>query len=150
MFCLTDMKLMFFFLQDVQVERWKNNSRNITGKRRIKASEKRKLKTDTCQNFTDVQLVKDIKMIKTLFHEKREQFQLPYYSCVTAKKSMPDMPMGAVYCIQCRTCITRVSKQKVRVLITFEVAFKKSGLISCKFHCHQNTICLPLFLVSCY
>jgi hypothetical protein len=35
---------MFFFLQDVQVERWKNNSRNITGKRRIKASEKRKLK----------------------------------------------------------------------------------------------------------
>ncbi|KAG1457872.1 hypothetical protein G6F46_007071 [Rhizopus delemar] len=98
--------------EDVQVERWKNNSRNITGKRRIKASEKH------------------IKMIKTLFHEKREQFQLPYYSCVTAKKSMPDMPMGAVYCIQCRTCITRVSKQKVRVLITFEVAFKKSGLIS--------------------
>lgn len=98
--------------EDVQVERWKNNSRNITGKRRIKASEKH------------------IKIIKTLFHEKREQLQLPYYSCVTAKKSMPDMPMGAVYCIQCRTCITRVSKQKVRVLITFEVAFKKSGLIS--------------------
>lgn len=67
-----------------------------------------------------------------MFNEKREHYQLPYYSCVTSKKSIPDMPMGAVYCIQSRTCITRVNKHKVRLLITFEVVFKKSGLVSCK------------------
>lgn len=71
--------------------------------------------------------------MKTLFQEKRIHRKYPYYSCVTAKKSMPDMPMGAVYSIQSRTCITRVSKDKVHVLITFQVAFTKSGLISCKF-----------------
>lgn len=45
---------------------------------------------------------------------------------------MPDMPMGAVYSIQSRTCITRVNKDKVHVLITFQVAFSKTGLVSCK------------------
>ncbi|CAO3701562.1 unnamed protein product [Rhizopus stolonifer] len=98
--------------ESVQLERWKNNTRNINGKRKIKASEKR------------------TKIITTLFNEKREHYQLPYYSCVTSKKSIPDMPMGAVYCIQSRTCITRVNKQKVRLLITFDVVFKKSGLVS--------------------
>lgn len=40
--------------------------------------------------------------------------------------------MGSVYSIKSRTCITRVNKHKVHVLVTFQVAFTKSGLISCK------------------
>ncbi|KAI9251547.1 hypothetical protein BY458DRAFT_17800 [Sporodiniella umbellata] len=98
--------------EDVQLEKWKNNSRDINGKRKIKVSESRK------------------KIITTLFHEKREHCNLPYYSCVASSKSMPDMPMGAIYYIQSRTCITRVSRQRVRVLVTFDVKFKKSGLVS--------------------
>jgi hypothetical protein len=50
---------------------------------------------------------------------------------------MPDMPMGAVYSIQSRTCMTRVNKDKVHVLVTFQVAFSKSGLVSCKDHKYQ-------------
>lgn len=72
------------------------------------------------------------RVINILFQEKRAHHKLPYYSCVIAKKYMPDMPMGNVYYIQSRTCITRMNKSKVRVLITFEVSFKKSGLVSCK------------------
>lgn len=75
------------------------------------------------------------RVVKTLFEERRIHRKIPYYTCITAKKSMPDMPMGAVYSIQSRTCITRVSKDKVHVLVTFQVVFSKTGLVSCKsFH----------------
>ncbi|CAO3691518.1 unnamed protein product [Rhizopus microsporus] len=99
---------------DVELGVWKNNSRSIKGKRRIKTS------------------AMSTRVINILFQEKRAHQKLPYYSCVIAKKYMPDMPMGNVYYIQSRTCITHMSKSKVRVLITFEVSFKKSGLVSCK------------------
>lgn len=42
--------------------------------------------------------------------------------------------MGAVYSIQLRTCITRVNKEKVHLLVTFEVVFSKSGFVSCKYN----------------
>ncbi|CEI98853.1 hypothetical protein RMCBS344292_12951 [Rhizopus microsporus] len=97
---------------DVELGVWQNNSRSIKGKRRIKTS------------------AMSTRVINILFQEKRAHHKLPYYSCVIAKKYMPDMPMGNVYYIQSRTCITRMNKSKVRVLITFEVSFKKSGLVS--------------------
>ncbi|CEP08384.1 hypothetical protein [Parasitella parasitica] len=98
--------------EDVQLGNWKHGIREVTGKRKIKSST-----TGT-------------KIVKTLFQEKRIHRKYPYYCCVTAKKSMPDMPMGAVYSIQSRTCITRVNKAKVHVLVTFQVVFSKSGLVS--------------------
>lgn len=77
--------------------------------------------------------------MKTLFQEKRVHRKFPYYCCVTSKKSMPDMPMGAVYSIQSRTSMTRISNNKVHVLVTFQVAFSKSGLVSCKiFYINSN------------
>ncbi|KAF1798544.1 hypothetical protein FB192DRAFT_1288509 [Mucor lusitanicus] len=90
--------------EDVQLGHWKHGIREVTGKRKIKSS--------------------------TMGKEKRIHRKYPYYCCVTAKKSMPDMPMGAVYSIQSRTCITRVNKEKVHVLVTFQVVFSKSGLVS--------------------
>ncbi|KAL9558530.1 hypothetical protein MBANPS3_000866 [Mucor bainieri] len=98
--------------EDVQLGQWKHGSREVTGKRKIKSS------------------TMGTKIVKTLFQEKRIHRKYPYYCCVTAKKSMPDMPMGAVYSIQSRTCITRVNKEKVHVLVTFQVVFSKSGLVS--------------------
>ncbi|ORE07891.1 hypothetical protein BCV72DRAFT_101004 [Rhizopus microsporus var. microsporus] len=97
---------------DVELGVWQNNSRSIKGKRRIKTS------------------AMSTRVINILFQEKRVHHKLPYYSCIIAKKYMPDMPMGNVYYIQSRTCITRMNKSKVRLLITFEVSFKKSGLVS--------------------
>lgn len=98
--------------EDVQVGSWNHGAREVIGKRKIKSS------------------TMGTRLVKTLFQEKRIHRKYPYYCCVTAKKSMPDMPMGAVYSIQSRTCITRVSKDKVHVLVTFQVAFSKSGLVS--------------------
>ncbi|CAO0802577.1 unnamed protein product [Mucor circinelloides] len=98
--------------EDVQLGHWKHGIREVTGKRKIKSS------------------TMGTKIVKTLFQEKRIHRKYPYYCCVTAKKSMPDMPMGAVYSIQSRTCITRVNKEKVHVLVTFQVVFSKSGLVS--------------------
>ncbi|KAI8640186.1 hypothetical protein BD408DRAFT_420268 [Parasitella parasitica] len=98
--------------EDVQLGTWKHGIREVTGKRKIKSS------------------TMGTKIVKTLFQEKRIHRKYPYYCCVTAKKSMPDMPMGAVYSIQSRTCITRVNKEKVHVLVTLQVVFSKSGLVS--------------------
>ncbi|GAN03068.1 hypothetical protein MAM1_0033d02519 [Mucor ambiguus] len=98
--------------EDVQLGHWKHGIREVTGKRKIKSS------------------TMGTKIVKTLFQEKRIHRKYPYYCCVTAKKSMPDMPMGAVYSIQSRTCITRVNKEKVHVLVTFQVVFSRSGLVS--------------------
>lgn len=68
---------------------------------------------------------------------------------------MPGAPMGAVYSIKSRTNIMCINAQEVRVLVTFEVVFKKSGLVSCKTF-FINLVCifiyfslplpLPLFL----
>ncbi|KAI8342877.1 hypothetical protein EDC96DRAFT_449583 [Choanephora cucurbitarum] len=88
--------------EDVQLGAWKRNQREVIAKRRI----------------------------KILFQEQKIHKKYPYYCCVTVKKSMPDMPMGAVYSIQSRTCITRESKDKVHVLVTFQVVFSKAGLVS--------------------
>ncbi|KAG1471924.1 hypothetical protein G6F56_001838 [Rhizopus delemar] len=89
---------------------------------------------ECCENFESLKMEEQHKEYqwkkKNKSFRETEHYQLPYYSCVTSKKSIPDMPMGAVYCIQSRTCITRVNKHKVRLLITFEVVFKKSGLVS--------------------
>ncbi|KAI9487240.1 MAG: hypothetical protein EXX96DRAFT_552337 [Benjaminiella poitrasii] len=98
--------------EDLQLGEWKHGNRQVTGKRIIKSS------------------TKGTKIIKILFKDKRIHKKYPYYCCVTTHKSMPDMPMGAVYSIQSRTCITRVHKDKVHVLITFQVVFSKSGLVS--------------------
>ncbi|KAI7895289.1 uncharacterized protein EV154DRAFT_536144 [Mucor mucedo] len=98
--------------EHVQSSAWKHGKRQVIGQRRIKSST-----TGT-------------RVVKTLFEERRIHRKIPYYTCITAKKSMPDMPMGAVYSIQSRTCITRVSKDKVHVLVTFQVVFSKTGLVS--------------------
>ncbi|KAK4515523.1 carboxy methyl transferase for protein phosphatase 2A [Mucor velutinosus] len=98
--------------EDVQLGHWKHGVREVTGKRKIKSA------------------TMGTKIVKTVFQEKRIHRKYPYYCCVTARKSMPDMPMGAVYSIQSRTCITRVNKEKVHVLVTFQVVFSKSGLVS--------------------
>ncbi|KAI8331116.1 GRAM domain-containing protein [Blakeslea trispora] len=116
---LFDSQFMKSFLEtyeqfeDVQIGSWKRNEREVTGRRRIKSSN-----------------TMGAKLVKVLFREQKVHKKYPYYCCVTVKKSMPDMPMGAVYSIQSRTCITRESKDKVHVLVTFQVVFSKTGLVS--------------------
>ncbi|CAO3657968.1 unnamed protein product [Rhizopus stolonifer] len=98
--------------EDVQLEDWVDNSRKIIATRLVKSS------------------TAHAKLTRTVLEEKREHNQLPYYSCATIKKLIPDAPMGAVYSIKSRTNIICINAQEVRVLVTFEVAFKKSGLVS--------------------
>ncbi|RCH86439.1 hypothetical protein CU098_007504, partial [Rhizopus stolonifer] len=116
---LFDSRLIKDFLEryehyeDIELSPWKHGHRQIMGKKRIKSSN-----------------TLGAKLVKVLCQQKREYRKYPYYCCVTAKISMPDMPMGAVYSIQSRTCITRSSKNKVHVYVTFQIVFSKSGLVS--------------------
>ncbi|RCI05159.1 hypothetical protein CU098_012892 [Rhizopus stolonifer] len=100
------------FLNNVQLEDWVDNSRKIIATRIVKSS------------------TAHAKLTRTLLEEKREHNRLPYYSCATIEKLMPGAPMGAVYSIKSRTNIMCINAQEVRVLVTFEVVFKKSGLVS--------------------
>ncbi|KAI8075517.1 hypothetical protein BDF21DRAFT_343506 [Thamnidium elegans] len=117
--------------ENVQTSVWQHGAREIVGQRRIKSTTS----------------------------EKKIHRKYPYYACVTTKKSMPDMPMGAVYYIQLRTCITRVSKNKVHLLVTFQIVFSKSGLVSSiieknaaddqiRLYSHLNSILNKPYLVQ--
>ncbi|KAI8973698.1 hypothetical protein BDF20DRAFT_667193 [Mycotypha africana] len=98
--------------EDVQDGEWRHGRREVTGKRRVKSA------------------TSGTKIVKVLFQEKKAHRKFPYYCCITATKSMPDMPMDAIYSIQSRTCITRVHRDKVHVLLTFQVAFTQSNFTS--------------------
>ncbi|KAI8890673.1 hypothetical protein K501DRAFT_236245 [Backusella circina FSU 941] len=91
--------------KDVQLGEWRHGVREVVGRRKIKSS-------------------------TVVFQQTRINRKYPYYVCVTGSITTPEMPMGSVYSIKSRTCITRVNKYKVHVLVTFQVAFTKSGLIS--------------------
>ncbi|GAA5794882.1 hypothetical protein HPULCUR_000230 [Helicostylum pulchrum] len=127
--------------ENVQTSVWQHGAREVVAQRRIKST------------------TSGTKVVKTLFQEKRIHRKYPYYACVTTKKSMPNMPMGAVYNIELRTCITRVSKDKVHLLVTFQIVFSKSGLVSSiieknaaddqiRLYSHLNSILNKPYLVQ--
>ncbi|KAI8977931.1 GRAM domain-containing protein [Pilobolus umbonatus] len=97
--------------EDVRIGKWKHRSREYVGQRRMKSS------TGT-------------KQVRTLFKETKLHKKLPHYMCVFTKITTPDLPLGSVYSIHSRTCITPVSPSKVRMLVTFDVVFTKTGLVS--------------------
>ncbi|KAF7729895.1 hypothetical protein EC973_003629 [Apophysomyces ossiformis] len=69
-----------------------------------------------------------LKTVNCHFRDERVHRKLPYYVCVLTTASTPS---NTISLVKTRTCITRVRKNKVRVLVTYKVEFTKSGLVSC-------------------
>ncbi|KAI8376028.1 uncharacterized protein BYT42DRAFT_614815 [Radiomyces spectabilis] len=70
------------------------------------------------------------KAVKCYLKDERKYCKISSYVCVVTTTQVPDMPMGAVFAIKTRTCITRVGKSKVRLLVTYQAEFKQAGLMS--------------------